>query len=68
MTCWSGYCSSLVAVSLQALGRHQATDVAGGFRAWRAAGLPVAVPPATKPAAAAVTVVMTGMDKGEVND
>jgi rhodanese-related sulfurtransferase len=38
--CAEGYCSSLAAVRLLALGR-QATDVVGGFAAWRSAGLPV---------------------------
>ena len=40
--CSEGYTSSLAAAALQELGIHRATDVAGGFRAWRAAGLPVA--------------------------
>jgi rhodanese-related sulfurtransferase len=38
------YCdegSSLAAARLHDLGLHEATDVIGGFRAWRAAGLPV---------------------------
>jgi rhodanese-related sulfurtransferase len=38
--CAEGYCSSLAAVRLLELGR-QATDVVGGFAAWRNAGLPV---------------------------
>jgi rhodanese-related sulfurtransferase len=38
--CNEGYASSLAAVALQDLGIHRATDLAGGFRAWRAAGLP----------------------------
>jgi rhodanese-related sulfurtransferase len=42
--CDEGYSSSLAAASLQALGLRQATDLIGGFRAWRAAGLPVATP------------------------
>ncbi len=42
--CDEGYSSSLAAASLQALGLRQATDLIGGFRAWRAAGLPVAAP------------------------
>lgn len=45
--CDEGYSSSLAAASLQALGLHRATDVIGGFRAWRAAGLPVTAPPGT---------------------
>jgi len=42
--CDQGYSSSLAAASLQALGLSRATDVIGGFQAWRAAGLPVATP------------------------
>ncbi|MFC4055036.1 rhodanese-like domain-containing protein [Actinomadura syzygii] len=38
--CSEGYTSSLAAASLQELGLTRATDVVGGFRAWRAAGLP----------------------------
>lgn len=38
--CAEGYCSSLAAVRLLELGRN-ATDVVGGFAAWRTAGLPV---------------------------
>ncbi|MFI9201680.1 rhodanese-like domain-containing protein [Streptomyces sp. NPDC053048] len=40
--CDEGYASSLAAVSLHRLGLRRATDVVGGFQAWRAAGLPVA--------------------------
>jgi rhodanese-related sulfurtransferase len=39
--CSQGYASSLAAASLQALGLHSATDLAGGFIAWAQAGLPV---------------------------
>jgi rhodanese-related sulfurtransferase len=39
--CDEGYASSLAAARLHDLGLHNATDVAGGFQAWRAAGLPV---------------------------
>ncbi len=39
--CSGGYASSLAAASLQAIGLHRATDVVGGFVAWREAGLPV---------------------------
>jgi rhodanese-related sulfurtransferase len=39
--CNEGYASSLAAASLQALGIERATDVVGGYRAWRAAGFPV---------------------------
>jgi len=44
--CNEGYASSLAAASLQELGLSRATDMAGGFRAWHALGLPV-VPPRT---------------------
>jgi rhodanese-related sulfurtransferase len=40
--CDEGYQSSLAAATLQQLGFASATDLAGGFQAWRAAGLPVA--------------------------
>ena len=39
--CNEGYTSSLAAAALQDLGLHRATDLAGGFRAWQQAGLPV---------------------------
>ncbi|WP_369195459.1 rhodanese-like domain-containing protein [Streptomyces djakartensis] len=39
--CNEGYASSLAAHSLHQLGLHRATDLAGGFQAWRSAGLPV---------------------------
>ncbi|MEU9143514.1 rhodanese-like domain-containing protein [Streptomyces sp. NPDC048349] len=42
--CNEGYASSLAAASLHALGLHRATDLAGGFQAWKSAGLPVAAP------------------------
>ncbi|MFD8567323.1 rhodanese-like domain-containing protein [Streptomyces sp. NPDC057694] len=42
VVCNEGYASSLAAVSLRQLGLHRATDLVGGFQAWRAAGLPVA--------------------------
>ena len=38
--CSEGYSSSLAAASLQDLGLRRATDLIGGFRAWREAGLP----------------------------
>lgn len=40
--CDEGYQSSLAAATLQQLGFARATDIIGGFQAWRAAGLPVA--------------------------
>jgi rhodanese-related sulfurtransferase len=39
--CNEGYASSLAAASLHQLGLHRATDLIGGFQAWKAAGLPV---------------------------
>jgi rhodanese-related sulfurtransferase len=41
LICRHGYSSSLAAARLQELGFRDATDVDGGFDAWRAAGLPV---------------------------
>jgi rhodanese-related sulfurtransferase len=38
--CSEGYASSLAAASLRHLGLRRATDVDGGFRAWKGAGLP----------------------------
>jgi rhodanese-related sulfurtransferase len=40
--CSEGYTSSLAAASLQDLGLFRATDLDGGFQAWREAALPVA--------------------------
>ena len=42
--CDAGYASSLAAATLQQLGFRRATDLDGGFQAWRAAGLPVEAP------------------------
>ncbi|MFD7442788.1 rhodanese-like domain-containing protein [Streptomyces sp. NPDC059909] len=42
--CNEGYASSLATASLHQLGLHRATDLVGGFQAWRAAGLPVSAP------------------------
>ena len=38
--CSRGYASSLAAACLQDIGLFNATDLAGGFVAWAAAGLP----------------------------
>jgi rhodanese-related sulfurtransferase len=46
--CSEGYASSLAATSLQDLGLGRATDMVGGFQAWRAMGLPI-VPPSKAP-------------------
>jgi rhodanese-related sulfurtransferase len=47
--CDEGYQSSLAAATLKELGLDRATDVVGGFQAWRAAGLPVEPPPPPLP-------------------
>lgn len=44
VVCQEGYASSLAAADLQDIGLHRATDLAGGFKAWAAAGLPVLQP------------------------
>jgi rhodanese-related sulfurtransferase len=41
VVCSDGFSSSLAAATLQRLGISRATDVVGGYRAWKAAGLPV---------------------------
>ena len=46
IVCQQGYQSSLAAGNLQDLGFSRATDLDGGFEAWRAAGLPIENPPA----------------------
>jgi rhodanese-related sulfurtransferase len=40
LICQEGYTSSLAADVLLRLGIHRATDIIGGFAAWRSAGLP----------------------------
>jgi rhodanese-related sulfurtransferase len=42
VVCRQGFSSSLAAASLHDLGLHRATDMIGGFEAWRDAGLPIA--------------------------
>src|SRR3954466_12916370 len=44
LVCDEGYQSSLAAATLKDLGFPNATDVIGGFQAWRAAGLAVVAP------------------------
>jgi rhodanese-related sulfurtransferase len=44
VVCDEGYSSSLAAASLRTIGLHRATDLIGGFQAWRAASLPVTPP------------------------
>jgi rhodanese-related sulfurtransferase len=46
--CQEGYTSSLAADALRSLGIQGATDVDGGFKAWREAGLPTAGQPASR--------------------
>ena len=41
LICNQGFSSSLAAASLKDLGLVNATDVIGGFQAWKAAGMPV---------------------------
>jgi rhodanese-related sulfurtransferase len=43
LLCNEGYSSSLAAATLKGLGLVNATDVIGGFQAWKAAGLPVSL-------------------------
>jgi len=40
LLCQEGYTSSLATGVLLSLGLHRATDIIGGFEAWRSAGLP----------------------------
>jgi len=62
--CDEGYASSLAASMLQALGL-QATDVVGGFQAWREAGLPVTRPdPPTAPRPAPISRSSAAADLG----
>ena len=42
--CSEGYTSSLAAAALQELGLWRATDMVGGFHAWKAMGLPILQP------------------------
>ena len=41
LVCAHGYSSSIAAATLRDLGFPHASDLAGGFEAWRAAGLPI---------------------------
>ncbi|WP_308120355.1 rhodanese-like domain-containing protein [Streptomyces bambusae] len=50
VVCNEGYASSLAVAALHQLGLHRATDLVGGFQAWKAAGLPVR--PTERPAGA----------------
>ena len=43
IVCQQGYASSLAAATLREIGLHRVTDLAGGFEAWQAAGLPIVI-------------------------
>jgi rhodanese-related sulfurtransferase len=61
--CSEGYTSSLAAAALQVLGIARATDLEGGFAAWRDAGLPTApggTPAGERSRGAAALVIDTG--------
>jgi rhodanese-related sulfurtransferase len=45
--CQEGYTSSLAAAALHELGVWRATDVVGGYAAWRDSGVPLWVGPST---------------------
>jgi rhodanese-related sulfurtransferase len=47
VACQEGYTSSLAAAALVDLGLHRSADLAGGFIAWRDAGLPILPGPET---------------------
>jgi rhodanese-related sulfurtransferase len=49
LVCAHGESSSLAAATLQELGFARATDLEGGFEAWRQAGLPVHPAPGVDP-------------------
>ena len=49
LVCAHGYSTSLAAATLQDLGFSRATDVVGGFSAWKERGLPVHPAPAVAP-------------------
>ena len=68
LLCGRGEASSLAAAALQRLGVTRATDVIGGFAAWRSAGLPVVAggsPPGARSGSAAAAVTVDAA-RGEV--
>ncbi|MEU9880986.1 rhodanese-like domain-containing protein [Streptomyces phaeochromogenes] len=68
IVCNEGYASSLAAASLRQLGLHRATDLVGGFQAWRAAGLPVtALPVAGTPVASQVSGHASSQASGQTS-
>lgn len=44
LVCNEGYASSLAAAQARELGLNRATDLIGGFRAWKESGLPTTTP------------------------
>jgi rhodanese-related sulfurtransferase len=48
IVCDEGYASSLAAATLQQLGLPGATDLVGGFQAWRRSGLSVSEPASSR--------------------
>jgi len=66
VVCDEGYQSSLAAATLQDLGLPQATDVDGGFQAWRSAGLPVAPAAPRRVVACTCGQVLEGDDDEEL--
>jgi rhodanese-related sulfurtransferase len=59
--CGSGTRSAIGMAALQLLGYQDVTSLAGGMRAWKAAGLPVVTEPVPKPATGAVPKVDAGL-------
>jgi rhodanese-related sulfurtransferase len=71
--CSEGYTSSLAAAALQQVGVGRATDVIGGFQAWRAAGLPTSGGSHVRPALSLVPQPgpgddVDGTDRGALPD
>jgi MFS family permease len=60
LMCADGYSSGFAALSLRELGFGRATDMVGGFSAWKAAGLPV-----RRPVEPSVTERLAGMGPPE---
>jgi rhodanese-related sulfurtransferase len=65
--CDEGFSSSIAAASLQTLGLSKATDVTGGFRAWRAAGLLVVKPAEPVSPRLAPAATASGQGKASTN-
>jgi rhodanese-related sulfurtransferase len=60
--CDQGYSSSLVAAELHEMGLVNATDVVGGFQAWKTAGLP------SKPTSPTDKVIRRSLKPASVRD